>query len=124
MTKNALTLALMLCATVLPGAARAEDCLYQRCYGAVALGPNKAWGYAYNQISKQAAIKVAQRNCPGTCGVVESFYNSCGAFAVGDNGGWGYANGATRSEAEIAAIDYCAPTGVNCQPIVSICSPP
>jgi hypothetical protein len=106
-----------------PAAALAGNCGYDNCYGAVAVGQNGAWGYAYGQISAAAAASAAQSGCKGNCDVVRTFANTCGAIAIADNGGWGWSTGRTRAAAIDSALAYCDEYGPNCQVQAWACSP-
>jgi hypothetical protein len=117
-----IALGLTLCALLLPGAALAGSCGFERCYGAVGLGTSGAWGVSFGQYSAQAARKLVQAKCKDKCEMIQTFYNSCAALAVADNGGWGWSTGATLEQAEKLAMEYCVPNGTNCHPLTSICS--
>lgn len=100
----------------------AGQCGYNKCWGAVGIGSNGAWGYAYGQRSQGAAQQVAQNGCRGNCNIIKTFYNSCGAIAVADNGGWGWGYESNLELAESTAMNYCMDNGYNCQVVTSTCS--
>ena len=96
------------------GASIAGQCGYQKCWGAVAIGPGGAWGAAHSYTSEQAAANAAQGGCEGDCNNIRTFYNQCGALAEGSNGNWGFGYGGTRDIAEVNALSACYDYGPNC----------
>ena len=63
----------------------AGSCGYDRCWGAVAIGPNgQAWAHSYS--SERAAINAIANNCRGRCSTIKTFYNTCGAIASSPSG--------------------------------------
>lgn len=105
------------------GSAQAGACGYERCWGAVAIGPNGAYGFAHSWSNETDAVNTALQGCNGNCDVVRSFYNSCAAMAQSSNGGWGWAYAGSRDVAEQNALSYCRDYGPNCQVRVWSCSP-
>jgi hypothetical protein len=102
--------------------AQAGSCGWQYCWGAVAMGPHGAYGWAAGQFSEQDAVNVAQAGCGYNCNVLKTFYNTCGALARAGNGGWGFGWTGSRGGAENLALGYCAQRGSNCQVTVWACS--
>ena len=104
------------------GAATAGSCGYEYCWGAVAVGPNGAYGFAHSWGSEQQALDTANAGCEWDCTIARTFYNSCAAIAVADNGGWGWAYESSRELAESSAMNYCMDNGYNCRVRVWSCS--
>lgn len=79
--------------------------------GALATGPCGAFGYAYDDVSPEAAALRARAQCKGRdCKVVTSFAMTCAAFAVdGKNacGPNGWAQAAKLAQARSIASDQC-----------------
>ena len=103
-------------------AALAGTCGYQYCWGAVAIGPNGAWGWSQEMGNEQQAIDSALRGCKGNCDVFKTFYNTCGSIAVADNGGWGWGWHGDLETPKSIAMNYCMENGYNCEPRVWSCS--
>jgi len=83
------------------GAAMADE------WGAVATGPNGAYGWAVNYPTENAAKAAALSNCESGCtdgGV--SFQNSCASIATG-GGYFGWATSSSKSTAIEKAIANC-----------------
>ena len=112
----------VVCALSLPGTALAGSCGYSECWGAIAVGPGGAWGYAHGKISQDAAYSGAQGGCEGDCTEVYTFFNACGAIAVASNGATGWAIDTSRESAENAALRSCASVGRACGVRVWACS--
>ncbi|MBN2760943.1 MAG: DUF4189 domain-containing protein [Rhodobacteraceae bacterium] len=100
----------------------AGECGYDFCWGAVAIGPDGEWGYAYDRWSEEDAYNTAQEGCGWGCTTVKTFYNSCGAIAVASNGAWGFGREWNRELAESTAVNWCMDNGRNCQTRVWACS--
>jgi hypothetical protein len=109
---------LLVMATCFP----AFSCSNGYCWGAVGVGPNGAWGTAYDYSSDDAAARAAQSGCKGSCTIIRTFFNSCGAIAEGDNGGWGWAWNVSKDEALSSAIAYCVPNDRNCRVTAWACT--
>lgn len=110
-------------ASVLSGPVAAGQCGFAFCWGAVAVGPNGAWGYAHSQTTEDRAVGNLQRACEGDCDNLHTFYNSCGAIAEDAQGNWGFGRGDSRIFAEQAALSFCGRYGQGCQIRVWACSP-
>lgn len=91
-------------------------------WGAVALGPSGAFGWAASHGSRQAALDAALRACRGRCVEVLSFNGGCGAIATGDDGEGGWGTGRYRVLAENNALEACAERSRNCQVRVWACN--
>ena len=104
------------------GAASAGSCGYQNCWGAVAVGPNGAYGFSHSWGTEQQAYDTANSGCEWDCTITRTFYNSCAAIAVADNGGWGWSYASSRALAESNAMSYCMENGYNCRVRVWSCS--
>jgi hypothetical protein len=81
-------------------------------WGAVATGPNGAYGWAVDFDSEQGAKDYALSACEGACtdgGV--SFANSCASIAVG-GGYFGWAASISKSTAISASVEQCGGSGV------------
>ncbi|GAA6180550.1 MULTISPECIES: DUF4189 domain-containing protein [unclassified Shimia] len=101
----------------------AGQCGYAYCWGAVAIGPNGAWGYSHSHYSEQNATHALQTECEWDCDNVHTFYNTCGAIAKAHAGNWGFGKGSTRQSAEYSALAYCSQYGDGCEVKVWSCSP-
>lgn len=97
-------------------------CANGKCWGAVGVGPNGAWGNAYDYPSQNAAAQAVQNRCGGNCTTIKTFFNSCGAIAQGDFGGWGWAWNVNKNEALSSAIAYCVPNDRNCRVTTWACT--
>lgn len=79
--------------------------------GALATGPCGAFGYAYDDVSPEAAALRARAQCKGRdCNVVASFRNTCAAFAVDSKnacGPSGWAQAAKLAQAQNVASEQC-----------------
>ncbi|MEW7008366.1 DUF4189 domain-containing protein [Lentilitoribacter sp. EG35] len=94
---------------------------YERCWGAVAIGPNgHAWSHSYS--SENGAINSVRNNCNGPCSTIKTFYNTCGSIASAPNGAWGWAWNGNMEAAKSEAMSYCMDNGQNCTPRVWACS--
>ena len=98
-------------------------------WGAIASLQN-AYGYAYDQPTRDAAENAARARCdravgrPGACVVRAYFDRACGALATGNYGEWGTAIAPTSGDAGKAAAKQCEshlPTEP-CKVVVSVCS--
>lgn len=105
------------------GAAMAGQCGYERCWGAVAIGPGGYWAFSHSYPSEAAAIDRAQSECSGYCDNIQTFYNTCGAMAQGTHSAWGFGWAGTRWQAEQNALGYCEQYGNDCAVTVWACSP-
>jgi len=78
-------------------------------YGAIAFDKqSRAWGYSYNQSSREAAEADAVARCAGSqCRSMMWFANGCGALAVGSIT-YGAGSGPTKAAALQQATDRCA----------------
>ncbi len=106
------------------GSVAAGECGLEYCWGAVAIGPDGAWGYSHSQYSETDAINAVQGpdGCQGDCNVVQTFYNTCGALSEGSGGSWGFGWADTREAAEETSISYCEDHGSGCSVRVWACS--
>lgn len=79
--------------------------------GALATGKCGAFGYAFDDVSPEAAALRARAQCKGKdCKVVTMFRRSCAAFAVDGGNGCGphgWAQAATLVRAQNTASEYC-----------------
>lgn len=101
----------------------AGQCGYEKCWGAVGVGPNGAWGYAIEYSNENAAWNRVQSECSGNCDNIHTFYNACGAIAMASDGSWGFDWGYSRAEAENNALGQCYKYGSDCSVRVWGCSP-
>lgn len=109
--------------SLIAGPAAAGDCGSSKCWGAVGIGANGAYGFAYGYVYESDAVSVAQNGCAGNCNNIRTFYNTCGAMASGSNQAWGYGWAGTRAQAEANALGFCRENGRNCIVRVWACSP-
>lgn len=99
----------------------AGSCGYDRCWGAVAIGPNgQAWAHSYS--SERGAINAIANNCRGRCSTIKTFYNTCGAIASSPSGAWGWAWHGNMEVAKSEAMAYCMDHGYDCTPRAWACS--
>jgi len=103
-------------------AASAGSCGYNQCWGAVAIGPNGAYGWSHSYSNENDAYWSAQNGCEGDCNVVKTFYNTCGAIASSPNGAWGWGWHNDQELAESIAMNYCMDNGYDCRVRVWACS--
>ena len=79
--------------------------------GALATGPCGAFGYAFDDLSPEAAALRARAQCKGQqCKVVTSFRRACAAFAVDATNACGphaWANAPTLGRAQNIASEAC-----------------
>jgi hypothetical protein len=79
--------------------------------GALAMGRCGAFGYAFDDVSVEAAALRARAQCKGSeCRVVTSFRRACAAYAVDARnacGAHGWANAPTLGRAQNAASMTC-----------------
>src|SRR3954464_15145102 len=79
--------------------------------GALATGPCGAFGYAFDDLSPEAAALRARAQCKGTqCKGVPSFRHACAAFAVDATNACGphaWANAPTLGRAQNIAAEAC-----------------
>ncbi len=113
-----------------------ERCIKYGCknqaadgWGAIAFSrQDKISGWAYEQVDKVTAEKLAMRYCVkqggSKCQVVTSFYRTCGSLAAdGDLIGWGTA--ATKAAAQQQALAQCFKSGAkHCAVQAWVCSAP
>ena len=91
-------------------------------WGAVAVGPNGAYGWAVNRATRQAALDAAGRLCRGRCVEALSFNGGCGAIAYGTGGRGGWGTGPSRVEAENNALDACQERTAACRIVAWACN--
>jgi hypothetical protein len=90
-------------------------------FGAIAVGPNAAWGVSWDHASQADADQRALRECHNCRVVVRIAGPTCGAYA--SNGlGSGWALGATRAVAEAGAYAECIPSGAGCKVVAYACN--
>jgi hypothetical protein len=84
-------------------------------YGALATGPNAAWGVSWDHDTQAGANARALKECGGRCGVVLHVVGpTCAAYAA-RRGTYGWGTGADRAEAERRALAECrARAGARC----------
>jgi hypothetical protein len=79
--------------------------------GALATGRCGAYGYAYDDVSPEAAALRARAQCKGRdCKVVTNFTNTCAAFAIDAKntcGPSGWAKAASLARAQQVASQQC-----------------
>lgn len=88
-----------------------SNTLHTQAAGALATGRCGAFGYAFDDVSPEAAALRARAQCKGTdCKVVTSFRHACAAFAVDASnacGPHGWANAPTLDRAQNIAAQAC-----------------
>lgn len=90
-------------------------------FGAIAVGPDAAWGVSWDHPSQADADQRALRECSNCRIVVRVIGPTCGAYA--SNGlGSGWALGLTRELAEAGAYAECIPTGPDCKLVAYACN--
>ncbi|HEY7769660.1 DUF4189 domain-containing protein [Longimicrobium sp.] len=90
-------------------------------FGAIAVGPNDAWGVSWDHPSQAKADERALRECTNCRVVVRVIGPTCGAYA--SNGlGSGWALDATRALAEAGAYAECIPSGPDCKVVAYACN--
>lgn len=122
--KILLQAAIVSCASLSLGSAlNAGQCGLEKCWGAVGIGQDGAYGWALGKATERDAFDAAQAKCDNNCNELRTFYDACGAMAKARNGGWGWAWGQSRAEAEASALGYCSEYGRDCEVTVWACSP-
>ena len=90
-------------------------------FGAIAVGPNAAWGVSWDHASQADADQRALRECSNCRVVVRVIGPSCGAYA--SNGfGSGWALGPTREVAEAGSHTECSESGPGCRVVAYACN--
>jgi uncharacterized protein DUF4189 len=88
-----------------------SNTLHSQAAGALAAGRCGAFGYAFDDVSPEAAALRARAQCKGSdCKVVTSFRRACAAFAVDAAnacGPHGWANAPTLGRAQNMASQTC-----------------
>ena len=103
-------------------AAAAGECGYDRCWGAVAVGPSDDdWGWSAGYATEQEAVDASIAECP-YCDRYYSFFNVCGAISKAPDDAWGSGWGDTQAIAERFATATCEEYGSGCYPVVWACS--
>jgi hypothetical protein len=98
-------------------------------WGAIAYSkPDKAAGWAYEQVDKSTAESVAMQNCRkqggAQCQLVTSFQRTCASVAASGNF-VGVGTAGNRDSAQKAALEQCARSGgKNCETQAWVCSAP
>ena len=96
-------------------------------FGAIAYGgKSHAYGYSFDHDNAASAERMAMTNCRKKgedCKVVASFSNACAAVASGAKDRFGAVKGASRKEAEAAALAACGKSaGGKCEIEVWTCA--
>jgi hypothetical protein len=129
-------LALLLIVAVGPGpAVAAPDIVVFRdtTYAAIAYSESTgAWGYAYDNPSRDIAEILAKRRCRerdplATDALPVGFVrNGWVALALGENGAWGagysHGDGATNTAAKKMALDECLKRSKTARLVICVCS--
>ena len=88
-----------------------SNTLHSEAAGALATGPCGAFGFAFDDVSPEAAALRARAQCKGAdCKVVTSFRRACAAFAIDASnacGPHGWANAPTLGRAQNIASQTC-----------------
>jgi hypothetical protein len=90
-------------------------------FGAIAVGPDAAWGVSWDHPSQADADQRALRECPDCRVVVRVIGPMCGAYAT-DGSASGWALGETREVAEILAYGECSARGSDCSVVAYACN--
>ena len=102
----------------------ASACGYDRCFGALALGPNGVTVRASGQRTAPAAHDRASRACGGHCDRIEVFHSGCAAIAQAPLGQPEFGFGIDREAARDDALELCAESGDRgCRVRAWVCSP-
>jgi len=90
-------------------------------FGAIAVGPDSAWGVSWDHPSQADADQRALRECPNCRIVVRIIGPMCGAYA--SNGlGSGWALAPIRELAESGAYAECIESGPDCKMVAYACN--
>lgn len=84
-------------------------------WGAVALGPGGAYGFALHTDTGSDAERAARAACHSACTRVLAFHDGCGAVAMGRKGVGAWAFGASADEARQHAIELCTLDAEGCR---------
>lgn len=83
--------------------------------GALATGPCGAFGYAFDDVSPEAAAMRARAQCKGKdCKIITSFRKTCAAFAIDAKnacGPNGWAKSSNLAQAQNIASEQCSKFG-------------
>jgi hypothetical protein len=90
-------------------------------FGAIAVGPDAAWGVSWDHASQADADERALQECPNCRVVVRVIGPTCGAYAT--NGlGSGWAVAATREVAKTNSYAECSASGPGCSVVAYACN--
>jgi hypothetical protein len=90
-------------------------------FGAIAVGPDAAWGVSWDHASQGDADSRALQECPDCSVVVRIIGPTCGAYATnGSTSGWGL--GPTREVAETLSYAECSEGGAGCTVLAYACN--
>ena len=84
-------------------------------WGAIAVGPRGAYGWAVDFPSRAAAEAAALRECGGSCTRKLSFADACAAYATTPNMDFGWAVRDSKEDAQLVAMQECSKYGQGCQ---------
>ncbi len=107
--------ALAICATRASAEPDDEDDKGWTDWGAVALGPRGAFGFAVHKDTGADAERAARTACHGACTRVLAFHDACGAVAVGRKGVNAWGVGPNADEARRHALDLCTLDASDCR---------
>ncbi len=101
----------------------AKACGYERCFGALAVGPNGTTGRSSGRRTAPEAFKRAQLACGGGCDRIEVFHSGCAAMAQAPLGAPDFGFGSEKEAAEDEALLHCAQNGdKGCRVRAWVCS--
>ena len=103
---------------------QAGACGYERCFGALALGPNGIMARSSGQRTAPGAHERANVACGEKCDRIEVFHSGCAAMAQAPMGAQDFGFGVDRASAEGEALLLCALQGGEaCRVRAWVCSP-
>ena len=101
----------------------ARSCGYDRCFGALALGPNGITARSSGQRTAPEAAERVERACGGQCNRIEVFHSGCAAMAQAPLGLPEFGFGSDRASAQGEALLYCRQNGgKGCRVRAWVCS--
>jgi hypothetical protein len=96
--------------------------LSARQYGALATGPDGAYGWINDADSPREADYRALRDCGRGCSLQVEFHDTCAAYATGSDGAYGWERYPDPEVARGRAVEHCREHGGNCRVRVWACA--
>jgi hypothetical protein len=91
-------------------------------WGAIAYGPNGAYGTARLFADETSAAQAARQACGTKCDTVITFLRQCAALAVGKRGTGSVVRNRYRVRARDFALDACRAKDTGCKIKATVCT--